>query len=166
MDIPPPLVLYRHIYVISHSASYRAIVAQWQCPLRTTRTLRWAKSRDGFRRIARESYWGDWWSYLPPNHRDRPPETLRLLSCDSDGAIGIRSCNIKFSSTWKCCAEWPARVYSIRWTLAVGDLRFCHTIGKIRCWACTGPGIFFPQTPLCLGSQNYHPIFRCMHTSK
>ena len=36
-----------------------------------------------------------WRSYLPPKHRTLSSQTLRLLCCDSDRAIGVHSFNIR-----------------------------------------------------------------------
>ena len=72
-------------------------------------SLRWANSRESYRRIASESYIYiymyssasvHWLSYLPQKHRIWSSLTLRSLHCDLSRAIGVRWCSIR--STWTC----------------------------------------------------------------
>ena len=69
--------------------------------------LRWAKSRQSYRRIASESYRRDskiasvhWLSYLPPQKLVLADPAFVALHCDSNRSIGVRWCRIRF--TWNC----------------------------------------------------------------
>ena len=93
--------------------------------------LRWAKSRESYRRIASENYRSD--STLKTQHLvlvDPAFVALRFESRDWR-SLGVRWCSIR--STWTCGmghTVWPARVDRVRWSLAIGDWRF----GPSKLW--------------------------------
>ena len=93
--------------------------------------LRWAKSRDSYRRITSESYRCDSNRqlslvviYLPQNTEMSPDRP-----CVRCAAIRIarlrRLAFIRVVFVPRGIAEWPARVDRVRCLLAIGDWRFC-----------------------------------------
>ena len=98
----------------------------FEIPLPACVALRWAKSRDNYRRIvarviaAIRNASVRWQSYLPRKHRysDFCPHRP-CVRCAAIRIAGLAFIRLTFAP--RGTAEWLARVDRVRWTLAIGN---------------------------------------------